>query len=596
MDEASDGLKQQQLAKVLLDFGRAPGKYPVRLGEPRELHAGLDTLTVWALGRLPKELESQAGALRDAAVLFIARACFAPEATHYQMFGLTAAACTPDALRSRYRNLIRLTHPDMGIKGLPSNAAGAVNRAQGVLSDPQLRRRYDEDLADRKTGAGTSDRNRQAQGQGVRRIEHRVTFAERWQSLKAGYPNLARTGALAGGVVVVSVGLLVLALTSQNDERTLIFARNPGRDTGREPVGKPADLVRAPTPGSAMDTAAPAARTAALAGAAPVDSRDSASPRTPAAQFAQVASELGRNAADLSKSGRMGSIGSSAPPTFDSRADATRGGAERRAPDVLIDPSARLRGDANAEAAGDAVRGWTPKTPLATRAIEAQAPPVVAGPTSVAMAEPRRGPANRPEVPAEPLPLAETASNRSASVPRPVPAPPVTSAAPAAPPSPGAGPSPAPPVRIATAAPQQAPSPVVNPTAKPAQAVADAGAQVWKVDTISAMHYLGEVISMLEKPNAAYRTNAYLQEMKVKGSLLNPALKMMRDFSEVDVSRVDWSDSTAPGVLKVRGTLVLQAKGSQAPFNRTANFRLTAEFWGTPNGTVLAELNLRETE
>ena len=101
---------------------------------------------------------------------------------------------------------------------------------------------------------------------------------------------------------------------------------------------------------------------------------------------------------------------------------------------------------------------------------------------------------------------------------------------------------------------------------------------------------------MLEKPNAAYRTNAYLQEMKVKGSLLNPALKMMRDFSEVDVSRVDWSDSTAPGVLKVRGTLVLQAKGSQAPFNRTANFRLTAEFWGTPNGTVLAELNLRETE
>ncbi len=119
---------------------------------------------------------------------------------------------------------------------------------------------------------------------------------------------------------------------------------------------------------------------------------------------------------------------------------------------------------------------------------------------------------------------------------------------------------------------------------------------MWQVDTTRAMHYLRELIAVLERPIVAYRTNAYLTEMNVKGSLFRPALRVMRDFSEVDVSRVDWSDSMAPGVLKVRGTLVLQAKSSQPPFFRTANFRLTAEFWGTPNGTVLAELNLRETE
>ncbi|MEO8546672.1 MAG: DnaJ domain-containing protein, partial [Burkholderiaceae bacterium] len=228
MDEAPDDLKQQRLAKVLLDFGRAPGKYPVRLGEPRELHKELDTLTVWALGRLPKALESDTGALRDAAVLFIARACFAPEATHYQMFGLTPGTCTPEALRARYRNLIRLTHPDMGVKGLPATAAGAVNRAQGVLSDPEQRRRYDEELAERKANASSADRERAAaRAMGVGRIEHKVTLAERWQSLKARFPNLARTGALAGGVAVVAIGLLVLALTGQNDERTLIAARSP---------------------------------------------------------------------------------------------------------------------------------------------------------------------------------------------------------------------------------------------------------------------------------------------------------------------------------------------------------------------------------
>ncbi len=124
-------------------------------------------------------------------MLFIARACFAPEATHYQLFGLAPSACTPDALRARYRNLIRLTHPDMGIKGLPLNAAGAVNRAESVLSDPEQRRRYDEELADRKASQCRFGRARARgrQRSTSRQIDHRVTPAERWHSLTARYPN-----------------------------------------------------------------------------------------------------------------------------------------------------------------------------------------------------------------------------------------------------------------------------------------------------------------------------------------------------------------------------------------------------------------------
>ncbi len=42
----------------------------------------------------------------------------------------------------------------MGVQGLPPNAAGIVNRAQEVLSDPELREQYDERLARRAPEPG----------------------------------------------------------------------------------------------------------------------------------------------------------------------------------------------------------------------------------------------------------------------------------------------------------------------------------------------------------------------------------------------------------------------------------------------------------
>ena len=139
-------MPKNALARVLLDFGRTPGRYALRLREPAELHAQIDTLALWALGRVPEGLQAQAQEIKAAAVMFIQRACFAPENNHYQILGLPQGPVDAELLRTRYRALIRLTHPDMGVEGLPANAAGLVNRAQKVLADPALRERYDQEL------------------------------------------------------------------------------------------------------------------------------------------------------------------------------------------------------------------------------------------------------------------------------------------------------------------------------------------------------------------------------------------------------------------------------------------------------------------
>lgn len=611
MDEPLDALKQQRLAQVLLDFGRAPGKYPVRLGEPRELHAELDTLTVWALGRLPRELEPQAALLREAAVLFIARACFAPEATHYQMLGLAPGACTPEALRARYRNLIRLTHPDMGIKGLPLNAAGAVNRAHGVLSDPDLRRRYDDELADRKAGASAAERDRAARSDSVRRIEHRVTFAERWQSLKARFPNLDRLAAVVGGIVVVAAGLVALALTSQNDDRTLIASRSTDREPDRQIDSKTTDAARKQRAEPALDSSLPTGRSMASSTATPAEVRGTQSPPSPTAKSATVASVAPAPAQatiDPGKSDRGGSDTGKAngEPASPSRAVERAANDMPRTTPLVTDSSARMRTD-SAPATVPSGKAAVAEPPVVSRtaatasttypAAGTSTPPAAAASPQPTPAEPRRGLPPRSDT--ESTQITDAATNRASSAPprqpQSTPAVPGAVQSPATP-APSSPPPPPPPRVVATAPTPPAAPPVTGNTARPAQTVAEASGKVWSVDTTGAMNYLSELISMLEKPNAAYRTNAYLTEMKVKGSLFRPALRLMGDFSEVDVSRVDWSDSAAPGVLKVRGTLVLHGRSSQAPFMRTANFRLTAEFWGTPNGTVLAELNLREAE
>ena len=209
-------MPKNALARVLLDFGRTPGRYALRLREPAELHAQIDTLALWALGRVPEGLQAQAQEIKAAAVMFIQRACFAPENNHYQILGLPQGPVDAELLRTRYRALIRLTHPDMGVEGLPANAAGLVNRAQKVLADPALRERYDQELEnDAWPRWRTAPPVAAAAGAPlVRKPEPhwaapkgRLGVREGWSALWARYPLQARLLLTATGV-----GALVLAL------------------------------------------------------------------------------------------------------------------------------------------------------------------------------------------------------------------------------------------------------------------------------------------------------------------------------------------------------------------------------------------------
>ncbi len=100
----------------------------------------------------------------------------------------------------------------------------------------------------------------------------------------------------------------------------------------------------------------------------------------------------------------------------------------------------------------------------------------------------------------------------------------------------------------------------------------------------------------LERPNRAKRNNAYLADMNVKGSLLQPALQLMRRYPAVEVEHMNWSDSIRPGIMTVQGQVTMRAKNPDTGEVRKVNFRLNAEFWGTREGTVMATLNLREDD
>ncbi|MEM7325808.1 MAG: J domain-containing protein [Actinomycetota bacterium] len=66
-----------------------------------------------------------------------------PVTTHYELLGVDPT-CSFDELRTAYRRLARLHHPDVASGGVASDSMAAVNEAWRVLSDTKLRERYDE--------------------------------------------------------------------------------------------------------------------------------------------------------------------------------------------------------------------------------------------------------------------------------------------------------------------------------------------------------------------------------------------------------------------------------------------------------------------
>lgn len=107
--------------------------------------------------------------------------------------------------------------------------------------------------------------------------------------------------------------------------------------------------------------------------------------------------------------------------------------------------------------------------------------------------------------------------------------------------------------------------------------------------------YLTELMTKLENPSEARRINAHLKSMKVKGSLLSPAIKTLSDRPDLQVRQSHWTESTKPGVLNVQATVQAQPKAPEAD-PRVLRFRVVAEFHGTAEGTMLAVLDFKESE
>jgi hypothetical protein len=77
------------------------------------------------------------------------------QGVHYQRLGVAQTA-TPEEIRTAYRNLARIHHPDKH-EGKTSTRMLEINEAWRVLSDPVLRYKYDADLRAHRNEVGKDD-------------------------------------------------------------------------------------------------------------------------------------------------------------------------------------------------------------------------------------------------------------------------------------------------------------------------------------------------------------------------------------------------------------------------------------------------------
>jgi curved DNA-binding protein CbpA len=133
--------------------------------------------------------------------------------SHYERLGVSPR-CSPDELKASYRKLARERHPD-ALKGrgiAPESAEAArlydemlaINEAYRVLSDPELRARYDDDLRAEAARAA----QRAAEGAGARSGSPARPIAP---------PRVAR--ALAAALVVAMGAAMLLNLARPNPRR-----------------------------------------------------------------------------------------------------------------------------------------------------------------------------------------------------------------------------------------------------------------------------------------------------------------------------------------------------------------------------------------
>jgi hypothetical protein len=140
----------KEVESALLDYQRTPGKYPLLLRRPPILFSSIREVLLLASGRLPEGAPVPSLAIQRAAGFFVRTALLYPAADHYALLGLDRSADAA-AIKERYRQMMRLTHPDFASSAAasgnwPADAAARINEAYEVLASDARRRSYDEKL------------------------------------------------------------------------------------------------------------------------------------------------------------------------------------------------------------------------------------------------------------------------------------------------------------------------------------------------------------------------------------------------------------------------------------------------------------------
>ncbi|WP_431777440.1 hypothetical protein [Ottowia caeni] len=114
---------------------------------------------------------------------------------------------------------------------------------------------------------------------------------------------------------------------------------------------------------------------------------------------------------------------------------------------------------------------------------------------------------------------------------------------------------------------------------------------VASADATEAKRYLADIVGTLESAPRARYLQDYLSGMKVRGTLLRPALDFINRHPDLSVHRSAWSEDRQPGLLALRSTIVLRpASGAE----EARLYNLHAEFQRTEQGTVLVRLELKQ--
>jgi hypothetical protein len=255
--------RRRAIESALLDFHRTPGRHAPALRQPALLFASIREILLIAAGRGDGGSPAST-AVVQAARSFVRAALLRPDADHYALLGLPRTA-SASAIKQRYRQLMRLTHPDFAQAGAnacwPADAATRINRANEVLSSPERRRAYDEESAPPPAAQGTIAKPVPRRAP----VPRGVTSRRILPRLAAGFGalgGLALLGLWMSGAPGERDSLVQRATTKIDKFPTLFAAPAPTLTAAAEPAEPvmaampmdPPPAARVPEPASALST------------------------------------------------------------------------------------------------------------------------------------------------------------------------------------------------------------------------------------------------------------------------------------------------------------------------------------------------------